>query len=236
MTMDEIKSEVQFLMGIPANENVEDLEIERSILIAFRELKRYIRTPVDKTVPYSTRLNLSELNIHTRTVLNVFAAIPRIGLTMNTIDAGNVFQIAAAVNTYSMIGNTTSLNIDPIMTEMAMAQVRNTLGTDFQWNFDKQNNVVYCAHRDPRPSVVTIRYVPDFQDVSEILGYTYIDYLVRMSVANYKLALGRTRSKYTVEGSNVTLDGETLLAEGNAELEAIRSELDNKQHKLVIVN
>lgn len=236
MTMDEIKSEVQFLMGIPANENVEDLEIERSILIAFRELKRYIRTPVDKTVPYSTRLNLSELNIHTRTVLNVFAAIPRIGLTMNTIDAGNVFQIAAAVNTYSMIGNTTSLNIDPIMTEMAMAQVRNTLGTDFQWNFDKQNNVIYCAHRDPRPSVVTIRYVPDFQDVSEILGYTYIDYLVRMSVATYKLALGRTRSKYTVEGSNVTLDGETLLAEGNAELEAIRSELDNKQHKLVIVN
>lgn len=236
MTMDEIKSEVQFLMGIPANENVEDLEIERSILIAFRELKRYIRTPVDKTVPYSTRLNLSELNIHTRTVLNVFAAIPRIGLTMNTIDAGNVFQIAAAVNTYSMIGNTTSLNIDPIMTEMAMAQVRNTLGTDFQWNFDKQNNVIYCAHRDPRPSVVTIRYVPDFQDVSEILGYTYIDYLVRMSVANYKLALGRTRSKYTVEGSNVTLDGETLLAEGNAELEAIRSELDNKQHKLVMVN
>lgn len=236
MTMDEIKSEVQFLMGIPANENVEDLEIERSILTAFRELKRYIRTPVDKTVPYSTRLNLSELNIHTRTVLNVFAAIPRIGLTMNTIDAGNVFQIAAAVNTYSMIGNTTSLNIDPIMTEMAMAQVRNTLGTDFQWNFDKQNNVIYCAHRDPRPSVVTIRYVPDFQDVSEILGYTYIDYLVRMSVANYKLALGRTRSKYTVEGSNVTLDGETLLSEGNAELEAIRTELDNKQHKLVIVN
>lgn len=236
MTMDEIKSEVQFLMGIPANENVEDLEIERSILIAFRELKRYIRTPVDKTVTYSTRLNLSELNIHTRTVLNVFAAIPRIGLTMNTIDAGNVFQIAAAVNTYSMIGNTTSLNIDPIMTEMAMAQVRNTLGTDFQWNFDKQNNVIYCAHRDPRPSVVTIRYVPDFQDVSEILGYTYIDYLVRMSVANYKLALGRTRSKYTVEGSNVTLDGETLLAEGNAELESIRAELDNKQHKLVIVN
>lgn len=236
MTMDEIKSEVQFLMGIPANENMEDLEIERSILTAFRELKRYIRTPVDKTVPYSTRLNLSELNIHTRTVLNVFAAIPRIGLTMNTIDAGNVFQIAAAVNTYSMIGNTTSLNIDPIMTEMAMAQVRNTLGTDFQWNFDKQNNVIYCAHRDPRPSVVTIRYVPDFQDVSEILGYTYIDYLVRMSVANYKLALGRTRSKYTVEGSNVTLDGETLLSEGNAELEAIRTELDNKQHKLVIVN
>lgn len=236
MTMDEISTQVQFLLGVPANDNVEGLQVQQAILIAFRELKRYIRTPVDKTVPYAPRLNLSKLNIHTKTILNVLPAIPRIGLTLNTIDAGNVFQIAAAVNTYSAIGNTSSLNIDPIMTEMAMAQVRNTLGTDFQWTFDKQNNVVYCAHRDPRPAVVTIRYVPDFQDVSEIEGNTYIDYLVRMSVANMKIALGRTRSKYTVEGSNVSLDGDTLLAEGNAELESIRSELDTKKHRMVIVN
>ena len=236
MTMDEIKDQVEFQLGFPAVENIEGLQPEKAILIAFRELKRYIRTPVDKTVPFSTRLDLKKLGIRTNRVLDVFAAIPRIGLTLNTIDAGNVFQVAAAVNTYSAIGNTTSLNIDPIMTEMAMAQVRNTLGTDFQWTYDRQNNIVYCVHRDPRPTVVTIKYVPDFQDVSEILSYTYIDYLVRMSVANMKIALGRTRSKYTVEGSNVSLDGETLLNEGNAELEAIRSELDTKKNRFVALN
>ena len=43
-----------------------------------------------------------------------------------------------------------------------------------------------------------------------------------------KIALGRARSKYTVEGSNVSLDGDTLLSEGNAELEQIREELENR--------
>ena len=236
MTMEEIVDQVNFMLGIPANENIEELQPEKAVLIAFRELKRYIRTPVDATVPYSTRLDLKALGIKTKKILNVFASIPRIGLTMNTIDAGNVFQVAAAVNTYSAIGNNSSINIDPIMTEMAMAQVRNTLATDFQWNYDSNNEVIYCAHRDPRPVQVTIRYVPDYQDVSEIQGTTYQDYLVRMSIANMKIALGRARSKYKVEGSNVSLDGDTLLTEGNAELEAIRQELGTKKSRLVVLN
>ena len=57
-----------------------------------------------------------------------------------------------------------------------------------------------------------------------------------MSEANMKKALGRTRSKYRVEGSNVTLDGEALLAEANAELEAIRAELEARKNKLVVLN
>ena len=51
-----------------------------------------------------------------------------------------------------------------------------------------------------------------------------------------KKALGRARSKYTIEGSNVNLDGETLLTEANAELETIRTELEAKKVKLVVVN
>lgn len=236
MTMSEIVDEVSFLLGLPANENIEGLSIERAVLIAFRELKRYIKNPVEKTVPFATRLDLPKLGIVTKKVLNVSASRPRIGLTMSSIDSGNVFQVAAAVNTYSAIGQTSSINIDPIMTEMAMAQVRNTLSTDFQWKYDTDNNVIYCTHRDPKPSFVTVRYVPDYKDVSEINNNTWIDYLIRMSTANMKLALGRTRSKYRVEGSNVSLDGETLLSEANAELEQIREQLQNKKLKLVVLN
>ena len=36
-----------------ANENVEDIQIEKAVEIAFRELKRYIKTPVEKTIPLS---------------------------------------------------------------------------------------------------------------------------------------------------------------------------------------
>lgn len=234
--MKEIVDQVGFMLGLPANTNVEDLQIEKAVQIAFTELKRYMKTPCDKTVPYSTRLDLKKLDIDTTNVLYVQAAYPRIGLTMSSIDSGNVFQVAAAVNTYSAIGNTSSLNIDPIMTEMAMAQVRNTLGTDFQWRYDSNNDVIYCAHRDPRPSHVTIRYVPNYKDVSEIKNDVWINYLIRMSEANMKKALGRSRSKYTIEGSNVSLDGDQLLAEANAELEAIREELEARKDKLIVLN
>lgn len=236
MKMEEIVDQVSFMLGLPANDNVEGIQIERAVLIAFRELKRYMKTPVEKTVPFSTRIDLAKVGIVTKNVLYVQASVPRIGLTMSSIDSANVFQVAAAVNTYSAIGNTSNLNIDPIMTEMAMAQVRNTLGTDFQWKYDPDNNVVYCAHRDPRPSTVTIRYVPDYQDVSEIKSQAWIDYLLRLSEANAKKALGRSRSKYTISGSNVQLDGEVLLTEANAELEAIRQELEGRRNKLVVLN
>ena len=224
------------MLGIPANENVEDLQVEQAVQIAFRELKRYMTTPVDKTVPFQHRLDLVALGIVTKKVINVQAAYPRIGLTMSSIDSGNVFQVAAAVNTYSAIGQTSTINIDPIMTEMAMAQVRNTLTTDFQWRYDIDNQVIYCTHRDPTPTQVTITYAPDYQDVSEIQNDTWIDYLIRLAEANMKKALGRSRSKYTVEGSNVSLDGDQLIQEANTELEAIRTELEAKKAKLVIRN
>lgn len=236
MKMEEVVDQISFMLGLPANENTEGLQIEQAVNIAFRELKRYMKTPVDKTVPYSTRMDLVKLGINTRKVLYVYASRPRIGLTLGSIDSGNVFQVAAAVNSQSAIGNTSMLNIDPILTEMGMAQVRNTISTDFQWKYDELNQVVYCSHRDPRPATVTIRYVPEFQDVSEIQSHAWIDYLVRMSTANMKIALGRARSKYKIEGSNVTLDGDVLLSEGNAELEQIREELESRRQKLVLLN
>jgi len=232
MTMQEIVQEISFRLGIPSNENVEDLQVEQAVAIAFRELKRYMKTPVEKTVPFQHRLDLVKLGINTKKVLNVQPAYPRIGLTMGTIDSGNVFQVAAAVNTYSQIGQTATINIDPIMTEMAMAQVRNTLTTDFQWRFDIDNQVIYITHRDPTPTHVTISYTPDYQDVSEIKNDTWIDYLLRLAEAHMKKALGRSRSKYRIEGSNVSNDGETLLQEANTELEAIRAELEAKKTKI----
>lgn len=236
MKMDEIITQVQFDLGLPTSNNIESQNIKQAVLIAFRELKRYIKNPVDKTVPYSTRLDLVKLGIETVNVLNVYPARPRIGLTMSSIDSGNVFQVAAAVNVYSAIGNTTSINIDPIMTEMGMAQVRNTLATDFQWKYDIDNQVIYCAHRDPRPAAVTIQYVPDYKDVSEIKSNVWIDYLIRLSEAHMKKSLGRARSKYTIAGSNVTLDGTILLDEANAELEQIRSELSAKRTNFMMLN
>ena len=236
MKMQEYVNKISFSLGMPANENIEGVSIPDAVNLAFMEIKEYMETPVNKTVPYQTRIDLKKVGIVTTKIIYVQPAYPRIGLTLGTIDSGNVFQVAASVNIYNGIGNTSTLNINPIVTEMAMAQVRNTLSTDFQWSYDQFNQVVYCAHKDPRPTVVTIKYVPDLQDVSEIVDNTYINYVYRLALAHTEVALGRSRSKYTVEGSNVSLDGEQILSEGNTELETIRNELDQKQNKLVILN
>lgn len=236
MTMDEIVDQVSFMLGLPANDNVEDLQVEQAVIIAFRELKRYIKTPVEKTIPYMPRIDLVANGIVTKKILHVLPAQPRIGLTMNQIDSANVFQVAAAVKTYSYIGQSGIINIDPIMTEMGMAQVRNTLSTDLQYDYDSSNQVLYITQREPIPAQVTIRYVPDFQDVSEINNDTWIDYLIRLAEANMKKALGRTRSKYKIAGSNVEFDGDILLEEANKELETIRAELEAKKNKLVVLN
>lgn len=236
MTMQEIIAQVSFMLGLPANENVEGLQIEQAVNIAFRELQRYMKTPVDKTVPFSTRLDLKRLGVNTVKVLYVQPAYPRLGLNLSSIESGNVFQVAVAVNVINGYTQGSTVNIDPIMNELALSQVRNCLATDFQWKYDLPNQVVYCTHRDPKPATVTIRYVPIYTDVSEITNQTWIDYLIRLSEANMKKALGRTRSKYKIEGSNVTLDGDTLLAEANAELETIRNELNTSTSNLVILN
>jgi hypothetical protein len=235
MTMVEIVSEISASLGLPAHRNIEQVQIETMVNKAFRELKRYMRTPVDKTVPFSTRVKLSANGIFTKKILYCFAARPRIGLTLGSIESGNAFQVAAAVNTQGMVGQTNRLNLDPIMTEVSMAQVRNTLSTDFQWHPDLLNDCVYCTHRDPKPSMVTIRYVPIFNDVSEIISDTWLDYLIRMSEAFVKKAWGQAKSKYTIEGSNVSLNGDQLLTEANAELEAIRQELGEKKSKFVVM-
>lgn len=236
MKMEEYVSQIAFTLGLPANENIEECDFKQGVLIAFRELKKAMRTPVDKTVPYSTRIDLLAVGIKTKRVLYVQPAEPKLGLTLGSIESGNVFQVAAAVNVYSTVGQGNIINIDPIMKELALNQVRNTLSTDFQWRYDTQNQVVYCTHKDPIPVSVTIRYVPIFEDVSEIDSDVWTDYLFRMALANCKIALGRSRSKYTIEGSNVTLDGEALLAEGNQELQDIRAELKVKPSKLVVLN
>ena len=236
MTIEEIVSKVDFMLGLPTVELEEGVQTQQAVLLAFEELKSYMKTPVNKTVPYSPRLDLKELGIHTVNILYVQAAYPRIGLTLSSIDSGNVFAVAAAVNTYGAIGQTSSLNIDPILTEMGMAQVRNTIGTDFQWTYDIDNQVVYCTHRAPVPSVVTIRYVPEYTDVSEIKSHTWIKYLIRLSEAYMKLSLGRARSKYKVSDSNVELDGDTLLSEAQSDFETIRSELEAKKNRIVVLN
>lgn len=229
LTMAEYVDQVSFKLGIPANINVENISIEKAVQLSFQELKEFMGVPVDKTVPFSTRLDLVALGIYTVKVRYVYPAIPKVGMNLNSVDSGNVFAMAASAQIM------TGANLDSFVQQLARAQVSNVLSTDFQWTYDMENQVIYCTCKQPHPGLVTIRYIPNYTDVSQIKNPTWINYITRMSEANMKVALGRSRSKYRVEGSNVTLDGEILLQEGTAELQQIREELKPKKRKLRVL-
>lgn len=235
MKMEEIVDQVSFMLGIPANNNVEELQVERAVNLAFREAKRYIRTPALKTVPFAKRIDLVKAGIFTTVVRGVYPANPKVGLNLANVESGNVFQLAAAVNAGAMLNSTTA-NLDPIINQLAMAQASNVLSTDWNWRYDLDNQVVYITCKAPVTNSVTIDYVPDYKDVSEITNKSWLDIIIRLSEAYMKKALGRSRSKYTIEGSNVTLDGEILLNEANSELEAIRTEMQNKSNRLIVLD
>lgn len=235
MKMEEIVDQVSFMLGIPANNNVEELQVERAVNLAFREAKRYIRTPALKTVPFSKRIDLVKVGIVTTVVRGVYPANPKVGLNLANVESGNVFQLAAAVNAGAMLNSTTA-NLDPIINQLAMAQASNVLSTDWNWRYDLDNQVVYITCKAPVINSVTIDYVPDYKDVSEITNKSWLDIIIRLSEAYMKKALGRSRSKYTIEGSNVTLDGEILLNEANSELEALRTEMQNKSNRLIVLD
>lgn len=236
MQMDEIVSKLSFMLGFPANQNIEHIDLKQAVDIAFQELREYMKTPVNKTVAYAPRIDLKAVGINTVNILYVYCSEPRVGLSLTSLESGNVFQVAAAVNLGTGFGQGNGLNIEPIMSQLALQQTRNALSTDKQWIYDQPNQCLYVTHRAPVPATITIRYVPIYSDVSEVLEPTWINYIIRLSLAYAKVSLGRTRSKYTIEGSNVTLDGEALLTEGNAEIEAIRNELKPKSCKLRILN
>lgn len=235
MLMEEIVQEVSFRLGIPSNRIVEGTNVEQSVLIAFREVKRYLGTPTMKTVPYARRIDLLNNGIRTNRVRGVVAAYPKVGLGLSNVESGNVFQLAAATNYAGML-NPATYNLDPVINQLAMAQVANCMSTDFQWRYDLDNQCIYITCKAPKPSQVTIEYVPDYQDVSEINSPTWIDIMIRLSEAYMKKSLGRSRSKYTVSGSNVSLDGDTLLNEANAELEALRAEMEQKSSRLIALS
>ena len=54
-----------------------------------------MRTYVDKTVSYTPKIDLKAVGINTLKVLYVYAAYPEAGVSLGSVETGNVFQLAA---------------------------------------------------------------------------------------------------------------------------------------------
>lgn len=185
--------------------------------IAFEDLKNYMQTIHTMSCDYSPTIDLTG-----KKVANVKYILRSRNNNMTITGMDTNMFIYQTQGQYGM----NQWAKDQITYNLLINQVRNTLSTDMDFNFDKVNEKLYIYAQYPIPNSITIGYVPDFQDVSEIYVPYWMSYLKRLAVAYAKETEGRIRSKFTLNSATYNLDGDKLLSEAQAELSQIRSELN----------
>ena len=208
---------------------VVDLELEDSTLVkvinsAFREIQRYIATTKLITIPYSSCIDLTEYKVSS--VTQVYRVKGYLNDGENQGDIVDPMYLAAwqLMSGNGQYYNTSDWTYNYASWNTAL-QIRNTTSTDLIFRFEKHTNKLYINTAFDTPKFITIEYVPRYDDVSEITSDYWIDVLIELSVALTKVTLGRVRSKYKQSNALWTLDGDTLLSEGNEELKDIRERL-----------
>lgn len=186
-------------------------QLPKCVNKAFRELKRYINTPSYKTVPYSNSIDCSDYHIYN--VISVLRAAPIYGTTYGTSDM-DVFSLAASAT------DTSYLNY--YENRMLNIQQRNTISTDLEFIWESETKMLRLSVNPPYPSIVTLEYVYDYQNVDEITDPYWQDWILQLSTAFAKVITGRIRSKYMLKSSQFELDGKDLVNEGNEEINHIR--------------
>ena len=224
--MTAIQKEVKLkLTGDVVDIELSDATLTALVNSAMRELQRYIDTTRLITVPYNSCIDLKEYNI------NSVVRIYRVEGYMNTESTqSGAFADPMYASQWQLLHGMG--NIDRL-TDYAynyaawntLLQIRNTTSTDLAFRYDKSSNLLYINISSNYPKDITIEYVPRYNDVSEITSDFWIDMLIRLAAALTKVTVGRVRSKFTQSNALWTLDGPTLLEEGNAELTALREEL-----------
>ena len=215
MTLAEYVDEINFSLG----GSVLDVEIEKDlpkcVNRAFREVKRYVTTPAYMTVPFGVSTNgvgatldLSDKNVYS--VVNVMRPNSYNSLSMNTLDVFGLNQ------TYSAI-----TNVNDYLNRMLRLQEINTISTDLDFIWDAHNKKLSVTMNPPFTNMITIQYIPDYKDVEEITEIFWVDIILKLATAYAKQVLGRIRSKYTLNSSQYSLDGEQLLSEANTEIQEI---------------
>lgn len=184
--------------------------------IALEELKNYMHTIYTMTCAYAPMIDLEGKDVeNVKYILrNNHNAMTITGLDTNLA----IYQQngAYAINRWAK---------DQMVYNLQISQIRNTLSSDMDFNFDKVNEKLYIYAQYPIPQVITIGYTPLITNVNQIFNHYWISYLRRFALAFTKESEGRIRSKYTLNSANFSLDGQQLLSEAQSELAQIRDEL-----------
>ena len=226
MDMQAIKDEIQLkLTGDILDLELSDAALTKIINVSLREVQRYIDTIAIVTLPFEKCIDVTNLKVNS--IVGVRRSEGYIGENVEGSNSQMDPMYASQWQILTGLGNVGQLT-DYAYNYSAwntILQIRNTTSTDLAHYFDKLSNKLYINISSNLPDKITVLYIPRFDDVSQITSDFWIDVLIRMSVAQAKIAVGRVRSKFKQSNALWVLDGDSLLEEGNTELTNLRQEL-----------
>ena len=239
MVLSDYRDEIKLkLTGDLLETELDDNTIDRVIKSSLRELQRYITSSKLITIPYKSCIDLSDpeqTNGEQLDVNSVIMVYRTDDLSGNSTNAGSSMSDPMQVAQWQLLSGMGNLNYfqDAVQNYTAwttLQQIRNTTSTDLLYRFDKSTNKLYINISEGTPHYITIEYIPVFKDVSEVTSDYWIDILMRLSLAQTKVTLGRIRTRYVQSNALWSQDGDTILQEGKEELESIRQMLlDNSE-------
>lgn len=221
LTIEDYVNNIKLQLG----SSVVNIEIEQDIPkiveMSFNELKNYITDVRTMTLPF-----MNVINLEGKKVANVVYVMRG----KNTTGPGGfqdvmyIYSRQSALNTYTLTDYARAL---------LAQQNKNMLATDLDFHYDKAEEKLYVYAQQALPTTITIVYVPEYENVDEIIEPFWQNLLKRLSVAQTKEVLGRVRGKYKLNSATYDLDGDQLLSEAQAELNEIRSYLDSNSDLLL---
>lgn len=217
MTLAEYVDDITLMLGGTCVDLEIQKDIPKCVNKAFREIKQYVTTPAYMTIPFGanvqgqgTTIDLSDKNIYN--VIHVMRPNSYNSLSMNTLDVFGLNQVYSSLQ-----------NMEAYANRMLLLQQLNTISTDLDFIWDTHTKKLSVTMNPPYTNAITIQYIPDYKDVEEITETFWVDKILQLATAYAKLVIGRIRSKYTLNSSQYSLDGEALVQEANQEIQEIRT-------------
>lgn len=221
--------------------SIVDIELEDDIGsfvdMALLKVKPFIGTSRLLTVPGSTHIDLSKHHVYT--VVNVYKSdtasltsvadsqASQTGVSANGGGTDGFIFEPSLYNYYDAFtgGSTDMGSMDSLAITALTKQLVNTIrGGTSDVDFWQDGDQLYLDITGGSGSV-TIEYIPDYEDVSEVTEPFWVNFIMNMAMALTKVALGRARTKFNISGLPYEMDGDTLLGEGTAELDALNEQL-----------
>lgn len=217
------------LTGGILNLEIPDSTIEKVVYKSLKELQRFIDETRLITVPFASCIDLSGSKVSS--VSRVFRTEGFNGDTTcgDGRKPSTVIDPMYAQTWMAFTNGGTMYNLqDYLLNYMSyntLLQMRNTTSTDLAFKQDRYEQKLYVNCATDTPQSITIEYVPVFENVDEVKSDYWIDILLKLSIAQTKLILGRIRSRYKQSSALWEQDGDTLLSEANEELANLRDML-----------